>query len=310
MSYSQFHDGFWTDPEIRALSSDDKLLLTWFITNPYRHYSGLYFFEFDSIQKQTGLSEKTIIKGIDTLSALKFIKYNSKFSMVWVIKMARHEVRKNEKTENYSQLQIRGIANHFITLHKCPLIGDFLSYYETLSIPYARGIRQEEEEEKTEEENNTPPTPRKRKRENEKIPYEIIREAWNQFAPLLLPRSIALNDSRKRLIEQAWIEHPSIEWFQEFFKDINLSDHHSGRNDKGWKPEIDWILKNRLKLQEKILAAKSQNTPNPTTKKHSPTCPKCKGSGTYLSGKTADESPIYSPCNYNEAEHDKSQAAN
>lgn len=27
MSYSQFHDAFWTDPEIRVLSSDDKLIL-------------------------------------------------------------------------------------------------------------------------------------------------------------------------------------------------------------------------------------------------------------------------------------------
>ena len=146
MAYSQFHDGFWTDPEIRELSSDDKLLLTWFITNPYRHYSGVYFFEFDSISRQTGLSEKTVRKGIDTLSELKFIKYNAKFSMVWVVKMARHEVRKNDKTDNYSEKQTKGIANHLQTLHKCPLIKDFLEYYDTLQIPYGWGIRQEEEE--------------------------------------------------------------------------------------------------------------------------------------------------------------------
>lgn len=165
MAYSQFHDGFWTDPEIRELSADDKLLLTWFITNPYRHYSGVYFFEFDSISKQTGLSEKTVRKGIDTLSAAKFIKYNLKFSMVWVIKMARHEVRKNEKTEQYSEKQTKGIANHFLTLHKCPLIKDFLDYYDTLQIPYVWGIRQEEvkEEAKKEikEEEEPPPYPPK-----------------------------------------------------------------------------------------------------------------------------------------------------
>ena len=90
MAYSQFHDGFWTDPEIRQLCSDDKMIFVWFITNPYRHYSGVYFFEFDSISKQTGLPEKTVRKGIDTLSiGYGFIKYNPKFSMVWVIKMVK-----------------------------------------------------------------------------------------------------------------------------------------------------------------------------------------------------------------------------
>ena len=91
MAYSQFHDGFWTDPEIRKLTADETLLLAWFITNPARHYSGIYFFEFGNIQNQTKLSEKTILKGIDTLSKrFRFIKYNPEFSMVWVIKMARH----------------------------------------------------------------------------------------------------------------------------------------------------------------------------------------------------------------------------
>ena len=150
MAYSQFHDGFWTDPEIRELSSEDKLILIWFITNPYRHYSGIYFFEFDSISRQTGLTDKIVRKGIDTLSAINFIKYNSKFSMVWVRKMARHEVVKSEKTGLYSEKQTKGIANHFEKLHKCPLIKDFLDFYIDMEIPYQYGIRQEEEEVKAE----------------------------------------------------------------------------------------------------------------------------------------------------------------
>jgi hypothetical protein len=109
---------------------------------------------------------------------------------------------------------------------------------------------------------NNPPTPQKggsrKAKENGSIPYEEIREAWNQFKPPLLPTTIALNGTRKNLIKQAWMEHPSLEWFREFFADINLSDHHSGRNDKNWIPEIDWILKNRLKLQEKIEAVKGR----------------------------------------------------
>jgi hypothetical protein len=158
VAYSQFHDGFWTDPEIRQLSSDDKMILIWFITNPDRHYSGIYFFELESIGKQTGLPEKTVRKGIDTLSAIGFIKYNPRFSMVWVRKMARHEV-KSEKTGIYSEKQTKGIANHFEKLHKCPLIKDFLEYYPDMNISYTYGIRQEEVEVEVKEEAEEKDTP-------------------------------------------------------------------------------------------------------------------------------------------------------
>ena len=192
MAYSQFHDGFWTDPEIRGLSSEDKMVLVWFITNPYRHYSGLYFFEFDSIAKQTGLSEKTVRKGIDTLLEQKFIKYNLKFSIVWVIKMARHEVVRGEKSGEYSLRQTKGIANHLETLHKCPLIREFLAYYQDMDIPYQYPIRQEEEEteekEKTKTESepkvlkDTPP-PRKPKKSQTSLPDDFgISEAVKTWA--------------------------------------------------------------------------------------------------------------------------------
>lgn len=154
MAYSQFHDGFWTDPEIRSLSADEKLLLVWFITNPYRHYSGIYFFEFDLIAPQTGLSDIKVRKGIDTLSKIGFIRYNPKFSMVWVVKMARHEVIRSKNTGLFSDKQTKGIANHFERLHKCPLIKEFLAHYPELEIPYQYPISQVEvkEEVKAEEE--------------------------------------------------------------------------------------------------------------------------------------------------------------
>jgi hypothetical protein len=146
VAYSQFHDGFWTDPEIRKLSPDEKIIFIWFITNPSRHYSGLYFFEFGNISRQIGLPDKIIRKGIDTLSKSGFIKYNQLFSMVWVRKMARYEVRRGEKTGLFSALQTKGISNHFKTLHNCPLIQDFLAFYPELEIPYQYPIVQEEVE--------------------------------------------------------------------------------------------------------------------------------------------------------------------
>jgi len=59
-----------------------------------------------------------------------------------------------------SKQQLKGIANHFNTLHNCPLISDFLEYYQELQIPYRYPIdtlphtlsRKEEEEVKEKEE--------------------------------------------------------------------------------------------------------------------------------------------------------------
>ena len=187
MAYSQFHDGFWTDPEIRKLSPEEKMVFIWFITNPSRHYSGVYFFEYENISKQTGLSKITAEKGIDTLSRLKFIKYNPDFSMVWVRKMARYEVRRSEKTGLFSHLAVKGIANHFQTLHNCPLIQDFMAYYPDLDIPYLYPIRQVEveiEEEIKSKDISSPSKSKKIKKEKTPIPEDFgISEsvkAWAQ----------------------------------------------------------------------------------------------------------------------------------
>ncbi len=70
--------------------------------------------------------------------------------MVWVRKMARYEVRRGEKSGLFSEKQTRGIANHFLTLHNCPLIHEFMAFYPELEIPYQYPIVQEEEEVKEE----------------------------------------------------------------------------------------------------------------------------------------------------------------
>ena len=219
MAYSQFHDGFWTDPEIRQLSSDDKMLLIWFITNPARHYSGIYFFELESISKQTGLPEKTVIRGIDTLSAIGFLKYNSKFSMVWVKKMARHEVVKSEKTGIYSDKQTKGIANQFDKLHKCPLIKDFLDYYSDMDIPYRYGIRQEEVEVEVKEKTETEVPPHPPKKSGKKTKAE--KAPW--------PENFCISDRVRK-----WAEENKVNHLEEHFEAFRLLSEARGYTYVNW----------------------------------------------------------------------------
>lgn len=276
LAYSQFHDGFWTDPEIRRLSPDDKLILTWFITNPSRHYSGIYFFEFENIGKQTGLSEKVVRKGMDTLSAYGFIKYNPMFSMIWIRKMARHEIRRSEKTGLYSEKQTKGVANHFQTLHNCPLIKDFLEYYPDMEIPYRYPIRQEKEEEEIKTEVEPPPSTPFRK------PVKKIKTR--------LQDDFQISDRVRE-----WARKNNFNHLQEHLEAFKLRAQARGYE------YVDWDAAFMNAIREdwgKIKAHRDSQAPDAglTKNRHDPSCPRCRGSGTYHSGEMPDGSPAYKPC--------------
>lgn len=129
MAYKTIDETFWTDPKVRGLSVNNKLLFLYLITNPHSHYSGLYYLPMSVMALETGLKQIEVRRGIDTLSKGYIVKYDDDFQVVWVVKMALYQA-KGEK-------MMAGIANHFGRLHNCPLIKDFLKFYNTLSIPYA-----------------------------------------------------------------------------------------------------------------------------------------------------------------------------
>lgn len=132
MSYKSIDETFWTDPKIKQLDPETKYLFLYLITNPHTHYSGLYYLPIQIISVETGLSEDKTRRGIDALSKGHHVRYDGAFSTIWVINMCRYQV-KNIKNDDK---KFKGIANHFETLHKCPLIKDFMKYYHTLPIPY------------------------------------------------------------------------------------------------------------------------------------------------------------------------------
>lgn len=275
-SYSQFRDAFWTDPDIRKLSPQEKLLFVWFITNPYRHYSGLYFFEFGSIVRQTGLTEKTVKKGMDTLSEYGFIKYNPTFSMVWVRKMARHEIRKSEKTGSYSEKQTKGVANHFQALHNCPLIKDFLDYYPDMEIPYRYPIRQEEEKEEI-------------KREEEGSPNIPFKKSAKKIKSRI-PDNFQISDRVRE-----WARKNNFNHLQEHLEAFKLRAQARGYE------YVDWDAAFMNAIREdwgKIRGNGGTPTQDavPAKKQHDPECPRCRGSGTYRCGEMPDSSPAFKPC--------------
>jgi hypothetical protein len=59
MSYKQVHETFWTAPDVKKYTPNQRYLFIYFITSPHAHYSGLYYLPLVYIQNETG-SQKDI----------------------------------------------------------------------------------------------------------------------------------------------------------------------------------------------------------------------------------------------------------
>jgi hypothetical protein len=112
---------FWTDPKVKDLPSDGKLLFLYLITNPHTHVSGIYYLPTVVISHETGLSKTRLDTLWDSLSRLGFARRDQKTEVVWVVNMFRYQ-GKGEKNiiSASSQLKI---------LHNSPLCQQFAEIY-------------------------------------------------------------------------------------------------------------------------------------------------------------------------------------
>ena len=100
------------------------------------------------------------------------------------------------------------------------------------------------------------------------VPVQQVLQTYNEVLGDKLPKAQLLNDKRKRVIAQRWREmlnsqDPSgkvrftdtvsgLVWFGKFFAKVALNPHWMGENDRGWRADLDWILKpdNFLRILE------------------------------------------------------------
>ena len=100
------------------------------------------------------------------------------------------------------------------------------------------------------------------------VPVQQVLQTYNDVLGNRLPKAQMLNDKRKRVIAQRWREmlnsqDPSgkvrftdtasgLAWFGKFFAKVARNPHWMGENDRGWRADLDWILKpdNFVKILE------------------------------------------------------------
>jgi uncharacterized phage protein (TIGR02220 family) len=126
--YRTIDTRFWTDPKVRQLNTNNKLLFLYFITSPHAHFSGIYYLPKTTTSHETGIRLADVTKGIDTLSMAGIVMADTLSELIWVVNMFRYQ--------SHSEKLLKGIANHLGGLHNSALIGDFLEHYSALEIPY------------------------------------------------------------------------------------------------------------------------------------------------------------------------------
>ena len=115
--------------------------------------------------------------------------------------------------------------------------------------------RPEEEEDIEEDIKSTPPTPSFTK---PTIPYTEFAAQWNLICSGNFSLVNDLSDKRKKHISARWSEHPDIEFWKVVFNKLSASSFCTGNNDRGWKPDFNWIIKNNDNYT-KVLEGKYDN---------------------------------------------------
>ena len=95
-------------------------------------------------------------------------------------------------------------------------------------------------------------------------PYNEIVEIYNMNCPTL-PKCRELTSSRKKAIKAVWEQHPQMEYYFDIFSRMGRSAFLNGKNDKGWKANFDFWL--REDKRSKILEGfyDSQQPTKPTS---------------------------------------------
>ena len=80
----------------------------------------------------------------------------------------------------------------------------------------------------------------------------VLADIWNLHVVDPIPRVHSVSKTRLRKAKERWKENPSREYWVEVMKKIRQSSFCRGQNDRGWKANIDWLLRPdiHLKLME------------------------------------------------------------
>ena len=127
-NYRQISTHLWMDDKFLQVSPQARLLFLWMFTNPDAKSSGLFLFNDDVCQNETGLSGRELHHCLKELIKIERVVFDDKVNMIWVINQFKH-VFKSPKI-------IESTLREVNALPKSNIKENFFKKYELELIPY------------------------------------------------------------------------------------------------------------------------------------------------------------------------------
>lgn len=187
-----------------------------------------------SLGLELGLSRQSVRTAFKHLISTNEITTKSagKFTVITVVNYAKYQDFNSDKDEGDNQ-QSTSTSTNDLTSNQ-PAANQQLTTNK-------KGRREE-----CKEVNSTStPTP------SSEVPYNEIIKAYNTTCTGL-SKVVALTDARRKAIRARWNAHPDLEAFKQLFDQVARSDFLNGSNDKNWRADFDWLMKeqNLIKVLE------------------------------------------------------------
>lgn len=90
------------------------------------------------------------------------------------------------------------------------------------------------------------------------VPYQKIKELYNEICGDELLSIRTMSDRRRKHLRARWNEEGNLDIFEYLFKKTIESDFLTGDNDRGWKADFDWLIKNETNFN-KVLEGRYEN---------------------------------------------------
>ncbi len=209
----------WTDPKIKKLPPNGKLLFLYLFTNQHSHVSGIYYLPMHTIVHEIRLNQTVVRQLLDTLSDLGLAYYDKEVEVIFVVKMFFYQGR-GEKNQ-------RGAANHLPSLHNSFLIHHFLREYPVVKqflgdrvsefvdrVSEVGPLNQEQDQEQDQEQEQETPIPQKGASNGfdqfwdaypRKVSKKDAIKAWGQLDPDTALQEKILNSIAKQKYCAQWL---------------------------------------------------------------------------------------------------------
>ena len=144
--YRNIHTSFWEDAKvIDDMTSEDRYFMLYLLTNPHGNQAGCYEISKKQVSHETGFDIETIEKLLVRFEeVLRVIRYSNETKELLILNWHRYNWTSSPKVHARIKKEISAIKNK-----------EFVSYINTVCIPYAYPMDtepQEEQEEKEEQE--------------------------------------------------------------------------------------------------------------------------------------------------------------